>query len=108
MAMYRPDVMAIRLMERRIMKSNQAKAILGDDRITDLFLQGNSASVSQFVRQLLMQAKFYYIKPENIARFLHDEVLWQEQVFKAYSEHCLASNKLSVETQIAIDSNSIF
>lgn len=90
------------------MKSLDALSALGlHDRVAELFLQGNQASVSSFVRGLLMQAKFYNISADRLANFLSKEVLWQESVYQEYSK-VICHSRLAVEQKIESDSAALF
>lgn len=89
------------------MKTKDSKFILGDNKVVELFLMSEMASVSTFVRGLLMQAQFYSISPDNIAKWLSEEVIWQDKVHKEY-QRFVGSHSLSVAQEIDKESYSLF
>ena len=74
------------------MKTFDALKILGQDRVNELFLQGNMAELSSFCRRFILAGEFYCVSPEKLGELLRQEVLWQAQVREAYKQHLVMHN----------------
>lgn len=90
-----------------LVKSIEALQILPNDRVSELFLQGNMLRISSFVREVLMQGKFYNLPVDKLADFLAKELLWQEKVYNSYKDF-LYNSKIPPSQQIEAESDSIF